>query len=132
MRAGLLIAGLVAAVVVVVLVVSGGEKEPEPTPLKDRVARERAAVKREVRAGRLPEVALEMFDENGIRANFAGDEGDDDVLYVGDRKLRFDLDQSGRIEASEREITERELYTVVLRMLKRPPPEPGNDPGESS
>ena len=62
-----------------------------------------------------------MFDLNG-RFDFRfidGPKGDEDVIRSsadGTRgpKLRWDLDQDGRIGRSEREITERELYDATL------------------
>ena len=142
MKVALLVAGVAAAVVAVVLLVGGGGDDKSQTDVLDkRFARERRFVERQVRAKRLPAVALEMFDShNGIHPNFTGGPGDRDVLRVDsdgdgkpDRNLRFDLDHNGRIDADERRITERALYDAVVLMLQKPQlPGPGSDPARSS
>ena len=87
-------------------------------------AEQRAKVVRAVRDGRLPRVTLEMFDvvDGTVNPSFIdGPNFDEDVVRTRDGgargpKLRWDLDQDGRLEPEEREITERELYDATLRL----------------
>ena len=89
----------------------------------DRLQQQRRAkVERAVDAGSLPSVALEMFEPNGMIDISIVDGprgGDEDVVRTQDHgrsgpKLRWDLDEDGRIERDERTITERELYDATL------------------
>ena len=81
----------------------------------------RAKVQRAVDAGRLPPVALELFRPNGtVNVSFIdGPGGYEDVVRTENSgrsgpKLKWDLDQDGKISADEREITEQELYEATV------------------
>lgn len=80
-----------------------------------------AKIDRAVRDGALPPVARTLFNRDGtLNLNFVdGPNFDEDVVRTSPDgesgpKLEWDLDQSGRIEPDESEITERELYDATL------------------
>ena len=71
--------------------------------------------------GVVPPVATRLYNPNGtLNIDFIdGPNGDNDVVRSSDdgasgKKLAWDLDQDGKIERSERTITERELYDATL------------------
>ena len=71
--------------------------------------------------GVVPPVATRLYNPNGtLNIDFIdGPKGDNDVVRSSEdgatgKKLAWDLDQDGRIERSERTITERELYDATL------------------
>jgi hypothetical protein len=81
----------------------------------------RAQIETLVREGRVPPIARRLLNPNGtMNVNFVdGPGGDNDVVRTSDdgatgRRLAWDLDGDGRIERSERTITERELYDATL------------------
>jgi hypothetical protein len=117
-----------AAAVVFALSASGcGDKESpafskEVKQQMDAYGRARGAkVNRLISEGALPPVARNVLDLNGgLNVNFIdGPNGDNDVVRTeghGTRgsKLVWDLNGNGKIDASERTITERELYDATL------------------
>ena len=71
--------------------------------------------------GQLPPEAVQTMHPDGtMNVNFVdGPNNDRDIVRTSPdgasgKKLRWDLDQDGRISADEREITERELYDATL------------------
>jgi hypothetical protein len=81
----------------------------------------REAVDKMVAEGKLPPVAKNVLNVNGtLNVNFIdGPMGDRDVVRTSSdgatgKKLVWDLDQNGKIDESERTITERELYDATL------------------
>jgi hypothetical protein len=77
----------------------------------------RADVVKKVKSGALPPEALKVIRPNGTaNANFIdGPNFDHDIVRTGSgKKLAWDLNQDGRIEKSERTITERDLYEATL------------------
>jgi hypothetical protein len=81
-----------------------------------------AEIERKVRDGELPPVARVVINPDGTtNINFIdGPNGTEDIVRSGadgttGRKLRWDLDQNGRIDRSERTITEVELYEATTR-----------------
>jgi hypothetical protein len=113
---------------VLALVASGCGEEENPAlsgdasdQVKAHAADRKAKVERLVRDGDLPPVALRLIDTDGtMNINFIdGPNNDRDVVRSSadgttGKKLAWDLDQDGRIERSERTITERELYDATL------------------
>jgi hypothetical protein len=126
MAARQLISALLAAAVVG-LPACGGDDSPalskETTQQMDaRAAADAAKVDRMIENGTLPPVARHVLDLDGtLNVNFIdGPNGDDDVVHEGadgtsGKKLVWDLNRNGRIDPSERTITERELYDATLR-----------------
>ena len=102
----------------------GGDEEDDPLPRTDsrKVNLERLEIiKAQVRRKELPPITLRMFDLNGAPdlGLIDGPKGDRDVIRTranGTKgpPLKWDLDQNGKIEPEEREITERELYDATL------------------
>jgi len=118
----LAVAGLVA-------LFAGGCGGDEPSAAEKQVKEEfdraaasrREAVDRMVADGKLPPVAKHVLNTNGtLNVNFIdGPMGDEDVVRLSSdgssgKKLAWDLDQNGKIDESERTITERELYDATL------------------
>jgi hypothetical protein len=84
-------------------------------------ASRRAKVEGLVDSGKLPAVARRVLHSDGtLNVNFIdGPSYDRDVVHTGPdgisgKKLAWDLDHDGRIEKSERTITERDLYDATL------------------
>lgn len=84
-----------------------------------RDARKRG-IEKAVQRGDLPLVALEIIGPDGsINPNFVdGPNLNDDIVRTRDGgesgpKLQWDLDQNGRIDPDEREITEEDLYAAT-------------------
>ena len=80
-----------------------------------------AQLEKLVSDGVVPPVATRLYNPNGtLNIDFIdGPNGDNDVVRSSDdgssgKKLAWDLDQDGKIERSERTITERELYDATL------------------
>lgn len=78
-------------------------------------------VEAQVKRGELPPVTTRLFRLDGSVdfRTIGGPKGDDHVVRSsadGTRgpKLRWDLDQNGRIDPNEREITARDLYDATL------------------
>jgi hypothetical protein len=97
-----------------------------------QVARDRATVREAIRNKQLPPVSLKMFDKDGLRVNFTGGPGAQDVVKQNGKPLAFDLNQNGRIDKSERRITERRLHDAVMSIIDTPPPKPGQGQPSSS
>jgi hypothetical protein len=99
---------------------SASEDEAQAKQVTDHhQARRQAKIKQAVQDGRLPPVTLDMLLPDGeINISFIdGPNGDKDIVHTQGRtgpKLKWDLDQDGKISAEEREITERELYDATL------------------
>ena len=108
---------------------AGGCGGDEPSAAEKQVKEEfdratasrREAVDRMVADGKLPPVAAHVLNANGtLNVNFIdGPMGDEDVVRTSSdgssgKKLAWDLDQNGKIDESERTITERELYDATL------------------
>lgn len=101
---------------------SSGASDPEIARIDREWAANRAAAERAVREGKLPDIALEIFDlRNEAQPSFIdGPDADQDLVRTEDGgrsgpPLRWDLNQDGRIDKDERRITERELYDATLR-----------------
>ena len=99
---------------------SSGEKQVDAVMEAHQVDR-RAKVEHAVERGALPPVVMQMFRaDNSIDISFIDGPGRyDDVVRTRDHglrgpKLKWDLNQDGKITADEREITERELYDATL------------------
>ena len=82
-----------------------------------------AQLEKLVEDGVVPPVATRLYNPNGtLNIDFIdGPNGDNDVVRASEdgasgKKLAWDLDQDGKIERSERTITERELYDATLGM----------------
>lgn len=99
----------------------GGDDEP-PTDNSAMVRREN--IINAVVDGHLPPVALMVYPwTQDVEINFIdGPNGDEDIVHTHGRrgpKLRWDLDEDGKIERDERTITERELYDATLKYRER-------------
>jgi hypothetical protein len=97
-----------------------------------QIARDRATVREAIRNKQLPPVSIKMFDKDGLRVNFTGGPGAQDVVKQNGKPLAFDLNQNGRIDKSERRITERRLHDAVMKIIDTPPPKPGQGQPSSS
>jgi len=87
--------------------------------LDQHVAARQQSIKKAVKDGTLPPVALQMIRSDGtINISFIdGPKGDKDIVHTNGStgpKLKWDLNRDGKIERSERTITERELYDTTL------------------
>jgi hypothetical protein len=96
-----------------------GYDEPEPPPDNSAEVR-RERIIHAVQQGQLPPVVLRMYPWTGeVDPSFIdGPGGFKDVVRLrGDEgpKLRWDLDEDGRISRDERTITEEELYVASLK-----------------
>ena len=101
----------------VVLFVGCGEEisafSPETREFVEKQIKERRAhIERKVRDGALPPVARLLIAPDGaMNLDFIGGPTDDVVRTSADgsrgKKLHWDLDQNGRIDRSERTITEQ-------------------------
>jgi len=99
----------------------GGGDEP-PSDNSAEVRREN--IINAVVDGHLPPVALMVYPwTQDVEINFIdGPNGDEDIVHAHGRrgpKLRWDLDEDGKIERDERTITERELYDATLKYRER-------------
>ena len=115
-----------ALMVVLVALLAGGCGGDDPSAgakeeLDRRAASRREAVDRMVAEGKLPPVAKHVLSMSGtLNVNFIdGPMGDQDVVRTSPdgasgKKLAWDLDQNGKVDESERTITERELYDATL------------------
>jgi hypothetical protein len=121
------VAAPLMAALVLGLSACGGDDSPalskETTKQMDaRAAADAAKVDRMIEKGELPPVARRVLDLDGtLNVNFIdGPSGDNDVVHEGadgtsGKKLVWDLNGNGKIDAAERTITERELYEATLR-----------------
>lgn len=111
------------ALVAAVLIGACGEEET-PAPAKAeteaRTESRRTEIDLMVRNGKLPPIARELIGADGaMNLDFIdGPEYANDVVRTGPdgktgKKLQWDLDQNGRIDRSERTITEQELYAAT-------------------
>ncbi len=80
-----------------------------------------ATIRKAVDDKRLPPVTLDMLrSDNSIRVSFIdGPNGVRDIVHTHGAdgpKLRWDLDQDGKISRDERTITEQELYDATVRL----------------
>jgi hypothetical protein len=117
---------LAAAALGTALGACGGDDNPafskEVKQRMDAGAQARVAkINAMIAKGALPPVARDVLDLDGtLNVNFIdGPNGDEDVVHTRDhgtagKKLVWDLNRNGKIDASERTITERELYDVTL------------------
>ena len=104
----------------------GGEDDPQSGEVGQLKAFEQtrmAQLEKLVQDGAVPPVATRLYNPNGtLNIDFIdGPNGDNDVVRASEdgasgKKLAWDLDQDGKIERSERTITERELYDATLGM----------------
>lgn len=102
----------------------GGDEEDPYTradQLRDIRKERMSIVEAQVRRGELPPITKRLFELDGriTLEVIDGPNGDEDVIRTkanGTRgpKLKWDLDQDGKISPDEREITERELYDATL------------------
>jgi hypothetical protein len=102
----------------------GGDDDPQSGEVEQMKAFEEtrtAQLEKLVSDGVVPPVATRLYNPNGtLNIDFIdGPNGDNDVVRTSEdgasgKKLAWDLDQDGKIERSERTITERELYDATL------------------
>jgi hypothetical protein len=123
-RISVLIVGL--ALVVTGLAGCGDEDNPAfskdvKQEMDSATSSRRAKIEGLVDSGKLPQVALRVLHSDGtLNVNFIdGPSYDRDVVHTGadgisGKKLVWDLDHDGKIEKSERTITERDLYDATL------------------
>ena len=95
-------------------------KEANQKMVADGEAR-RAAIDKLVKEGALPPVALRLINPDGtMNLDFIETKpGKNDIVRSGPdgttgKKLVWDLNQNGRIDPSERTITENELYKATV------------------
>jgi hypothetical protein len=133
MRGAVALLAAVTAVAALASCGGGNDDTRKAVASQDRqIARDRATVRQAIRNKQLPPVSLKMFDKDGLRVNFTGGPGADDVVKQGGKPLAFDLNQDGRIDKSERRITERRLHDAVMKVIDTPPPKPGESKPSSS
>lgn len=117
---------LAAAALAVPVAACGGDDNPafskEVKQQMDAGAQARAAkIDAMISKGELPPVARDVLDLDGtLNVNFIdGPHGDNDVVRTRNhgtagKKLVWDLNRNGKIDPSERTVTERELYDATL------------------
>jgi hypothetical protein len=119
---------VISAAAVLALALSAGACGDEQNPAFSKEARKQmdaygkarvAKVNHLIESGALPPVARNVLDLNGgLNVNFIdGPNGDNDVVRTHGargKKLVWDLNRNGKIDAAERTITERELYDATL------------------
>lgn len=101
----------------------GGDEEPAAADeTKARVESRRTEIDLMVRNGKLPPIARSLIAADGaMNLDFIdGPKYAEDVVRTGPdgttgKKLQWDLNQNGRIDASGRTITEQELYTATTQ-----------------
>lgn len=115
---------LVAAALLVPLAACGGD-EPAPAEQANaateaKIESRRTEIELMVRNGKLPPIARELVGADGsMNLDFIdGPAYANDVVRTGPggktgKKLKWDLNQNGRIDRSERTITEQELYAAT-------------------
>jgi len=115
---------LIAAALVLPLGGCGGD-EPAPAEQANaateaKIESRRTEIELMVRNGKLPPIARELVGADGsMNLDFIdGPEYANDVVRTGPggktgKKLKWDLNQNGRIDRSERTITEQELYAAT-------------------
>jgi hypothetical protein len=116
------------ALVVAALVGACGEDET-PSPAEQakaqteaRIESRRTEIELMVREGKLPPIARNLIAADGaMDLDFIdGPKYANDVVRTGPdgktgKKLQWDLNQNGRIDRSERTITEQELYAATAQ-----------------
>jgi hypothetical protein len=115
---------LIAAAVVVPLAACGGD---DPAPAEQakatteaKIESRRTEIELMVRNGKLPPIAKNLIAADGsMNLDFIdGPEYANDIVRTGPdgttgKKLQWDLNQNGKIDRSERTITEQELYAAT-------------------
>ena len=119
-----IIRALVGAALMLPFTACGEDDDPQSGEVEQMKAFEQARtaqIAKLVDDGVVPPVATRLYNPNGtLNVDFIdGPNGDNDVVRTSDdgasgKKLAWDLDQDGKIERSERTITERELYDATL------------------
>jgi hypothetical protein len=119
------LAGALLAAAVVVPLAACGEDEPVPAEqakaaTEAKIESRRTEIELMVRNGKLPPIAENLIAADGsMNLDFIdGPEYANDVVRTGPdgttgKKLQWDLNQNGRIDRSERTITEQELYAAT-------------------
>ena len=119
------LAGALAAAALVVPLGACGDDEPAPAEqakaaTEARTESRRTEIELMVRNGKLPPIARELVGADGsMNLDFIdGPEYANDVVRTGPggktgKKLKWDLNQNGRIDRAERTITEQELYAAT-------------------
>lgn len=110
-----------ALVLLVAAAGCGDERSPDSRELvEQQVEQRRAHIEQLVRDGHLPPLARQLIRPDGsMNLDFINGPTDD-VVRTGaggttGRKLVWDLNRNGRIDRSERTITEQELYAATTR-----------------
>jgi hypothetical protein len=119
------LAGALLAAALVASLGACGEDEPAPAEqakaaTEAKVESRRTEIELMVRDGKLPPIAKNLIAPGGsMDLDFIdGPEYANDVVRTGPdgktgKKLHWDLNQNGRIDRSERTITEQELYAAT-------------------
>ena len=119
------LAGALLAAAVVVPLAACGEDEPAPAEqakaaTEAKIESRRTEIELMIRNGKLPPIAENLIAADGsMNLDFIdGPEYANDVVRTGPdgttgKKLQWDLNQNGRIDRSERTITEQELYAAT-------------------
>jgi hypothetical protein len=114
---------LIAAALAVPLGACGEDDTPAPAEeVKARIESRRTEIDLMVRNGKLPPIARQLIAADGsMNLDFIdGPKYAEDVVRTGPdgktgKKLQWDLNQNGRIDRSERTITEQELYRATTQ-----------------
>jgi hypothetical protein len=119
------LAGALIAATLVVPLTACGDDEPAPSEQANaateaKIESRRTEIELMVRNGKLPPIAKNLIAADGsMNLDFIdGPEYANDVVRTGPdgttgKKLQWDLNQNGRIDRSERTITEQELYAAT-------------------
>jgi hypothetical protein len=107
-------------VFLVVIVGCGDEDTTTRDLVQKQIEERRAHIEQLVRDGHLPPLARQLIGPDGsMNLDFINGPTDDVVRSGADgtkgKKLVWDLDRDGRIDRSERTITEQELYAATTR-----------------
>jgi hypothetical protein len=119
--------GLVVAALIGVLGACGDDGNPAvseqvKSEMNARAESRRTEIDLMVREGKLPPIARNLITADGaMNLDFIdGPKYAEDVVRTGPggktgKKLQWDLNQNGRIDRSERTITEQELYRATTQ-----------------
>jgi hypothetical protein len=119
------LAGALIAAALVVPLGACGSDDPAPAEqakatTEAKIESRRTEIELMVRNGKLPPIAKNLIAADGsMNLDFIdGPEYANDVVRTGPngktgKKLQWDLNQNGRIDRSERTITEQELYAAT-------------------
>jgi hypothetical protein len=119
------LAGALIAAALVVPLGACGSDDPAPAEqakatTEAKIESRRTEIELMVRNGKLPPIAKNLIAADGsMNLDFIdGPEYANDVVRTGPdgktgKKLQWDLNQNGRINRSERTITEQELYAAT-------------------